>query len=454
MPHRLLTQQLVKSGLCLDEVPSSHPSWTEFLAGIEQSYRELAESISMLRSSLESTRDGILVVSLEGGITLFNTRFTEIWGLAAEELTLMNEQGVKAALSHRLADPGALDAIFGAHPCAGQSEVETLFLKEGGVIEVSSRSRFTDGKCTGRVWAFLDVDQRLSEVDVHPIIDSAISLAKHELRHRVQLVKRLEPIPKVAATEAKIGQVILNLLVNATHAIPVGNADRNEIRISTRTDEAGRAVIEVTDTGVGIPPGLISHVFDPFFTTQPTGSGTGLGLTICRSIVTGLGGEIEVESQVGVGSTFRVRLPAFQGKPAKPDPVASAPASKQRARILIIDDEPLLAESLKRILSPSHDAQYVASGAEGLRLLSSGQAFDLILCDLMMPRMSGSEFHAELLRLHPQYAERILVVTGGAFSPEAARFLESIGDRRIEKPFTTRGLLAKIHEALARLPAV
>ena len=154
-------------------------------------------------------------------------------------------------------------------------------------------------------------DQKLEPVDVHKVLESAMTFAANEIRHRANLVRNYREVPRVWADESRLGQVFLNLLVNAAQAIPAGAAARNEIAVSIDTDGLGCVVIEVEDTGSGIAPEAVSRLFDPFFTTKPVGVGTGLGLSICRGIITSFGGEIGVRTELGKGSTFRVSLPAF-----------------------------------------------------------------------------------------------------------------------------------------------
>src|SRR5262249_29796154 len=122
-----------------------------------------------------------------------------------------------------------------------------------------------------------NVEQR-GLVDVRGVVESSIQMAWHEIRHRARLVKSLGEVPYVEANEARLGQVFLNLLVNAAQAIPEGHANENEVRVTTRTDEDGHAVVEIADTGGGIDPEALPRIFDPFFTTR--GTGTGLGLSI------------------------------------------------------------------------------------------------------------------------------------------------------------------------------
>jgi PAS domain S-box-containing protein len=292
-------------------------------------------------------------------------------------------------------------------------------------------------------------DERLEQVDICRAIDSAATMAWNEIRHRARLVKSYQPIPPLYANEARLGQVFLNLLVNAAHAIPEGAASRNEIHVSTRLDGAGRIVAEVRDTGCGIPPEIRSRILEPFFTTKPTGVGTGLGLSICHGIVHSLHGEIQFESEVGRGSVFRVVLPvpaAREPRLLPPEPVVGA---CRRSHILVVDDEPLVLTALKRTLGEEHDVTAFPRARAALEWLEQGLPWDLILCDLMMPEMTGMDFHEELSRRMPERAGHVLFVTGGAFTPRARDFLARVPNPRTEKPFEMRALRELVNARLS-----
>jgi PAS domain S-box-containing protein len=173
-----------------------------------------------------------------------------------------------------------------------------------------------------KVFSRGESEERTS-VDPRRVLDSCVSMARGEIRHRARLEKRYGVTPAVRANESRLGQVLLNLLVNAAHAIPEDALDDNLITVATGTDPLGRVVIEVSDTGTGMSDEVRRHIFEPFFTTKPGGVGTGLGLSICQSIVTALGGEITVESALGRGSTFRVSLPPAPD--SEPPPVSRLP---------------------------------------------------------------------------------------------------------------------------------
>jgi signal transduction histidine kinase len=280
-------------------------------------------------------------------------------------------------------------------------------------------------------------------VDVRVVIESSIRMAWNEIRHRAQLVKEYGDIPMADSNEARLGQVVLNLLVNAAQAMPEGRANRNEIHVVTKT-QSGRVVIEVRDTGMGIPREDLTRIFDPFFTTKPVGVGTGLGLSLCRRMVTDLGGEIGVESEVGKGTVFRVSLPIATSEPRQSTRAKALDPTMRRARVLVVDDEVAMGRALKRGLERHHDVVVLTSGREALARIASGERFDAILSDLMMPEVTGMEIHDELSRTAPDQAKRMIFLTGGAFTERAREFLDRIPNPRIDKPFEIANVLAMI----------
>jgi two-component system cell cycle sensor histidine kinase/response regulator CckA len=296
-------------------------------------------------------------------------------------------------------------------------------------------------------------EERTDVVDVPPVIDLSINMVSNEIRHRARLVKDYGPLPLVDADEARLGQVFVNLLVNAAQAFPPGCSDANEIRVTTSTDPAGRAVVEVRDTGSGIPPAVVGHIFEPFFTTKPVGVGTGLGLAISHNLVTAMGGEISVQTEVGAGTTFRVALPPSRSSEATVVRTNghSKPVATQRASVLVVDDEPAVGSAICRVLA-YHDVTFVTSAQEALDLLAAGRMFDVLLSDVMMPQMSGMELYRQIVGLYPKMASKVVFVTGGAFTPEASAFLDRVGNERIEKPFEPRSLRELIRRLVAPTP--
>jgi PAS domain S-box-containing protein len=291
-------------------------------------------------------------------------------------------------------------------------------------------------------------EEGTSEVDVKAVIESSLGLAWNEIRHRARLVKDYGDVPAVEANEGRLGQVFLNLIVNAAQAIPEGRAEHNVIRVTTRL-RGDRVITSVSDSGQGIPQGIIARIFDPFFTTKPVGVGTGLGLAICQRIVTDTGGELTVETSTGNGATFHVALPvAVLRKREHVPAVKNVTLQGRRGRILVVDDEPMLVSVVTRILSREHEVVSALVAYDALALLTSGEKFDLILCDLMMPDMTGMDLHRELLTIAPDQANRMIFVTGGAFTEKARTFLTNPPKEHIEKPFDTSNLLAIVRRHL------
>jgi PAS domain S-box-containing protein len=278
-----------------------------------------------------------------------------------------------------------------------------------------------------------NVDDR-SMTDVRGIAESAMQMAWHEIRHRARLVKSLAEVPPVDANEARLAQVFLNLLINAAQAIPEGNADKNEIRVATRTDERGNAIFEVKDTGSGISAEDLPRIFDPFFTTKGE-RGTGLGLSSSLGTVKALGGEIRVKSVPGRGTTVRVLLP-----PGKLWRGSTAPSSahearaQRRPRVLVVDDERLVGEAIARALSEDNDVEVVTDAQQALSRIEAGRPYDVLLCDLMMPVMTGMDLYAEVVRTQPKLAGRMVFMTGGTFTPRARAFVANVGNQCLEKP--------------------
>ncbi|TMB02593.1 MAG: response regulator [Deltaproteobacteria bacterium] len=290
------------------------------------------------------------------------------------------------------------------------------------------------------------LDERRRPLDVAQVAEQVLHLLANELRHRARVVRDFQPAPLVEASEAHLGQVLVNLILNAAQSIPEGEADGNEVRVSVRPGRGGEVMLEVRDTGAGMPPEVLARVFDPFFTTRPVGSGSGLGLSICHGIVTSLGGRIEAESTPGRGSAFRVTLPTSTGEPAQ----ASAPAptgEARRGRILLVEDDALVARAVRRTLSREHEVVVVETGRAALEAIA-GAKFDLVISDLMMPEMTGMDLHAELLRTHPEVAKGMVFFSGGAFTDAAREFLRRVPNPQIEKPFDPQQLRELIRRLL------
>jgi len=300
-------------------------------------------------------------------------------------------------------------------------------------------------------------EDKLETAKLESIVDFSLRMAANQIRYHAKLTTDFKPAPSVLVSENRLGQVILNLLINAAQAIPEGQADQNEIKVTLDTDASGRAVIEVTDTGAGIAPEILPRVFDPFFTTKPVGVGTGLGLSICRNIISNLKGDLTIESRVGYGTKVRITLPPS----GDPDAVQAAKRIETelfdphvQRKILILDDEAPLVESMGQALGAEHIVHTTTSPSHALGSIAQNmldEPYDIILCDLMMAEMTGMDFFATLKRTHPGTEANIIFMTGGTFTEQARVFLETVPNLRIEKPFSLREIRNLLKQPLITL---
>jgi two-component system NtrC family sensor kinase len=285
-------------------------------------------------------------------------------------------------------------------------------------------------------------------IDLRAALDWAADMAMSELRHRTRFTKRYDPAPLVSAPEARLGQVFLNLLINAAQSIDEGPVDTNEVRVELSTDEKGRARVDVSDTGAGISPEHVPRVFDPFFTTKPRGVGTGLGLSVSLRIVQSLGGSLEVVTARAGDTRFRVTLPSASAELAElVHPSTARARLTRRLRVLVIDDQPSFLVSLRLAMQELIEIHEEGSARAALARLRKGEHFDAIVCDLMMPDLSGMDFHDQLSSDLPSLLPKVIYMTGGAYTPKAREFLQSVSNASIEKPF----LPEELEALLARL---
>jgi PAS domain S-box-containing protein len=289
-------------------------------------------------------------------------------------------------------------------------------------------------------------DETRAALALPGVLETAIRLTGNEVRHRAELVRDFGPTPMVIADDGRLTQVFINLLVNAAHAIPEGHSSANQITLRTRTDDQGRAVVEVEDTGRGMTADVQARVFDPFFTTKDVGEGTGLGLSICHGIITGLGGQISVDSAPSKGTMIRVVLPAHTDSAAPPATAASQPtavtAGPRRHRVMLVDDEPQVAHTIERLLRRDYDITVALCGEEAMAHIANGVRFDAIVSDVMMPNMTGIELIEQLQQVAPDQAQRLIFLSGGVFTAQTRERLDQLGAPQLEKPVTAKELRA------------
>ncbi|MET0341610.1 MAG: response regulator [Polyangiales bacterium] len=296
------------------------------------------------------------------------------------------------------------------------------------------------------------LDTRTSVVDLCAVLGASIRLVTNEARHRAQLTTAIDDGLHVLGNGAQLGQVFVNLLTNAAHAIDEGNPLANAIHVTARRTLTERIVVEVTDTGRGIRPEQVGRVFDPFFSTGTVGQGMGLGLAVSQRLVAAAGGRISVRSVLGEGSCFRVELPSCPAPRPSPAPPAARPEpAGRRPRVLVIDDEELMCEMLAGMLEESFDVTWFSNPRAALEALRTDASWDVVLSDVMMPELSGMDLHAEVARSLPALAQRFVFITGGTFTARAQAFLETLPREPLLKPFSRDALLARVRAALAQV---
>ena len=293
-------------------------------------------------------------------------------------------------------------------------------------------------------------DEEHQVVDVHALLDSTIEIADVHLRHRARLARDYRSRGFARGSEARLGQVFLNLLVNAGQAIPAGAPRQNQVKVETRDIDDGWVEIAISDTGCGMPEHVRKRVFEPFFTTKPVGEGTGIGLALSHDIVVSFGGEILIESEVGRGTTFRVRLRrAVEDTPSRPGLAIrdepDSPRASNVVRVLVVDDEPLIREMVCDALS-AHEVTAVSNGRDALEQLLTHD-WELVLCDMILPEISGLDVYRELEQKRPEILDKLVFMTGGEFSRKGPRLPSGARIRRLEKPFSLRDLRALVRDA-------
>jgi PAS domain S-box-containing protein len=297
-------------------------------------------------------------------------------------------------------------------------------------LKIFSRSEEGDRRCA---------------VDVEGVVESSLRMAWSELRHRARVVKSYGVVPPVIGNESRIGQVFLNLLVNAAQALPAGRADVNQVAVTIEMDPSGQVAVEVRDTGPGMAPDVVKKLFTPFFTTKPKGVGTGLGLNICQRIVAELGGSMSVTSVEGQGTSFRVLLPVSTERLTREPSGEYSAVAEKRGRVLVIDDDVMVCAAVQRTLAPEHEVVVVMDARLGIEQIRRGERFDAILCDLMMPVVTGMEFYRVLREFSQDQAERVVFCTGAGCTVGAREFLDKVPNTCVEKPFRVQKLRSAIN---------
>ncbi len=288
--------------------------------------------------------------------------------------------------------------------------------------------------------------------NVRQAIDWALRVSRAALSAHATLELELDPVPFVRGDEGRLGQVFLNLLLNAAHASRHGDPSTHVVTVSSHLEPApddagpGTVVVSVRDTGTGMSEEVRERIFEPFYTTKPIGTGTGLGLSVCHGIVKELGGSISVTSALGEGSLFEVRLPVGERAtvPLEPRKVGV----EGRARVLVVDDDPRVLSVLTHMLD-GHDVRVARGARAALEHLAENAAnVDAIVCDVIMPEMDGADLYRELQKRFPSLVDRVIFLSGGANTPSARDFQRGIDNPWLKKPPRRAELLVALDQVL------
>jgi signal transduction histidine kinase/DNA-binding response OmpR family regulator len=286
-------------------------------------------------------------------------------------------------------------------------------------------------------------------VQVRELLETSLAVAASSLRPKAGVDRVYGETPALVVDRARLSQAFLNIVINAAQAIPEGAPEAHRVRVETRADPTG-VVVEISNTGPAIPKEHLQRVFEPFFTTKSVGDGLGLGLSVSYDAVRAHGGSLEVSSEPGELTTFRVWLPLETGRRLSvPVPRARAAGG---ARVLVVDDDRLVRSSLRRALERQHQVT-LASGAERALELLAEREFDIVLCDLVMPQMSGMALYEAVAARSPEQAARFVFLTGGTHSPDAREFLQRLANPRAHKPIGREDLVELIEHSLRALEA-
>jgi len=284
--------------------------------------------------------------------------------------------------------------------------------------------------------------EKVGAAELSRVIEGAVTLTAHRIRHLAKIELELTPGLLVRANEFRLGQVFVNLMLNAADAIEEVPGEDHSVRVETRRDEDGTIVAEVTDTGPGIAEAALTRIFEPFFSTKPVGRGTGIGLSIAHEIVASFGGKLEASNVSGKGARFTVHLLAGEPRPPRVPPSHTEVRGDARLHVLVVDDETAVAATIRQVLA-DHEVTAV-SNVEDALAACEGQEFDCVLCDLMLRGQSGEALYSALVARGAKLARRVAFMTGGAVTPSAVAFLARTDQPSIEKPFSAEALRALV----------
>jgi signal transduction histidine kinase/CheY-like chemotaxis protein len=431
--------------------------WRQFAAGEETPSQDELELMRPARKVLERysrpvlSREGSSAGWLELYYDVTTKREIQSKLLQTEKMAALGQ--LVSGIAHELNNP--LTAIMGyAQLLLGHGLSLPQQCEAGKVFQEAERARriVKNFLCFAR-----ENKPERTRVDLNEIVERTLALRGYELRvENIVVEYSLEAgLPETMADPHQPQQVVLNLLVNAEQAL-LGDRGSGHVWIRTRCTSGGRIALEVSDDGPGIAPSIASRVFDPFFTTKPAGVGTGLGLSIVYGIVQQHGGDVTLESSRGAGAKFIVELPMASDlakqTTAPPPEIEERNSSSPRGRILVVEDEATVAQLIVDVLrEEGHEAEAAFDSQDGLTRIARNR-YDLVICDLRMPRLDGPAFYDALVSAGSPIQDCIVFITGDTLAPRSLEFLESHRLPYLAKPFLVEELKLAVNRVLERHP--
>jgi CheY-like chemotaxis protein len=379
---------------------------------------------------------------------------------AAQQERLSSLGVIAAGIAHEINNPlaaviGNLELatrrctrlLQGANPLPREAVVEVMKL----LAEAQAgNARIAEVVRNVSTFAHPDTDE-VTPLDVQSVLESSIRLVANEIRHRTRLERVYGQVPKVLGNAAKLGQVFLNLMIHAIHAL--GDEPRGGIIRIELAAQGDQVLISIGDSWPNVAPEAAERRFDPFLASRMRSLSHGMGLALSQRAILAMGGTLRLESEPARGSVFHVSLPAYQpGERGSQSFLRSTNAKKNVPRVLIIDDEEMMCSMLEATLAEAFEVTACLDAHHALEKLYQ-EDFDVVLCDLMMPVVSGMELYRQLSQNRPSVARRFIFMTGGTFTENARQFLAEPARRFVTKPFRidelTRELNAVVRESAA-----
>jgi signal transduction histidine kinase len=372
-------------------------------------------------------------------------RLTSLGSLASGIAHEVNNPLTFVAGNLELAQDKAADLqarLSGPHACSMVEVCQLLSRAQQGA------NRIADVMRSVSLFARRDTGSETG-IDVLAVLESSLQLAANEIRHCARLERDFQPVSMVRGNAIELGQVFLNLILNAVRAIREQPSDSHVITIRTEMSALGEVIVTIADSGLGAAPAVGTPLFDLSSATRQRR----LGLAVSEELIRAMGGSLEFESSRHPGSLARVRLTALTAPPApvsRAAPVKSEPTRRaERVCVLVVDDEPLMCELILDLIGDEYDIATFTDSRAALASILDG-SFDVIFCDLMMPGLSGNELYERVLTQRPELASKFVFISGGAFTDRAREFLATSHVPQVQKPFTRKALVEAIECLLAQ----